>query len=93
MPRGNAAPFDFASDYRPAPDINKFLSGTPPILGLTALEIGVDLLADAPGMAEQILFDQKLIDAGIVDEQGKGPRYAELQEMMRQRKARSEQAG
>ena len=44
------------------------------------------LPSDAPGVAEQLLFDQKLIDAGIVDEEGKGPRYAELQEMMRQRK-------
>ena len=51
------------------------------------------LPSDAPGVAEQLLFDQKLIDAGIVDEEGKGPRYAELQEMMRQRRAKSEQAG
>jgi kynureninase len=45
---GHAAPFAFAGDYQPAPDISRFLSGTPPILGLTALEIGVDLLAQAP---------------------------------------------
>jgi len=45
---GHAAPFEFAGAYRPAPDIGRFLSGTPPILGLTALEIGVDLLAEAP---------------------------------------------
>lgn len=45
---GHAAPFAFAGDYRPAPDIARFLSGTPPILGLTALEIGIDLLAEAP---------------------------------------------
>src|SRR6185312_11511627 len=45
---GHAAPFEFAGAYRPAPDIGRFLSGTPPILGLTALEIGVDLLAQAP---------------------------------------------
>ena len=50
------------------------------------------LSADVPGVAEQLLFDQKLIDAGIVDEEGKGPRHAELQAMMRQRKAKSEQA-
>ena len=43
--------------------------------------------ADAPGTAEQLLFDQKLIDAGIVDEEGRGPRYSELQGIMRRRKA------
>lgn len=51
------------------------------------------LPADAPGVAEQILFDQKLIDAGIVDAEGKGPRHAELQDMMRQRKLKRGQAG
>jgi kynureninase len=45
---GHAAPFDFAGSYQPAPGINQFLSGTPPILGLMALEVGVDLLAEAP---------------------------------------------
>jgi len=45
---GHAAPFAFTGDYRPAPDIGRFLSGTPPILGLTALEIGVDMLTEAP---------------------------------------------
>jgi hypothetical protein len=43
-------------------------------------------------VAEQLLFDQKLIDAGIVDEEAKGPRHAELLGMMRQRKAKSGQA-
>ena len=33
------------------------------------------LPSDAP---KQLMFDQKLIDAGIVDEDGNGPRYAEL---------------
>jgi len=45
---GHAAPFAFTGDYSPAPDIGRFLSGTPPILGLTALEVGIDLLAAAP---------------------------------------------
>ncbi|MBN9544878.1 MAG: kynureninase [Alphaproteobacteria bacterium] len=45
---GHAAPFAFTDDYRPAPDIGRFLSGTPPILGLTALETGIDLLVEAP---------------------------------------------
>ena len=45
---GHAAPFAFTGEYSPAPDIGRFLSGTPPILGLTALEIGVDMLIEAP---------------------------------------------
>jgi hypothetical protein len=36
------------------------------------------LPSGAPGVAEQLLFDRKLIDAGIVDGEGKGPRYADL---------------
>jgi kynureninase len=39
---GHAAPFDFTDDYVPAPGINRFLAGTPPILSLAALECGVD---------------------------------------------------
>ena len=45
---GHAEPFAFAGQYQPAPDLERFLSGTPPILGLIALEVGVDLLAEAP---------------------------------------------
>lgn len=45
---GHSRPFAFAAEFAPAQDINRFLSGTPPILGLTALEVGVDLMADAP---------------------------------------------
>jgi hypothetical protein len=45
---------------------------------------------DAPSVASQILFDQQLIDAGIVDGEGKGPHYVELREIMRQRKADAE---
>ena len=45
------------------------------------------LPSDASGLAEQLLFDQRLIDAGIVNEEGKGPRYVELQELLRRRRA------
>ena len=51
---GHAAPFDFSPHYRPASGIARFACGTPPVLGLTALESGVDtLLAAEPlgGMA------------------------------------------
>src|SRR3546814_5574447 len=44
---------DWSSDvcssdlYDPAPGIERFLCGTPPVLGLAALETGVDLLLEA----------------------------------------------
>ena len=44
---GHAAPFDFVDEYRPAAGITRFLCGTPPVIGLTALECGVDLLLEA----------------------------------------------
>ena len=46
------------------------------------------LPSDAPGVEEQLVFDRKLVKAGIVDEEGKGPRHAELQAMMRQLKSK-----
>ncbi len=44
---GHAAPFAFDRDYRPADGIARNLCGTPPILSLAALEVGVDLMLDA----------------------------------------------
>ena len=38
---GHAAPFAFTDDYVPAAGMTRFLCGTPPILGLAALESGV----------------------------------------------------
>ena len=35
---GHANPFAFADDYDPAPGLARFLVGTPPILGIAALE-------------------------------------------------------
>ena len=43
---GHAAPFAFSDDYAPAPGVDSLLCGTPPILGLAALEVGVDLIAE-----------------------------------------------
>ncbi len=42
-----AAPFDMALDYRPTSGMRRFLSGTPPVLSLLALEPGLDLLIEA----------------------------------------------
>jgi DNA phosphorothioation-associated putative methyltransferase len=51
------------------------------------------LPTDALGVAEQLAFDQKLLAAGITDEEGRGPRYAELQDILRQRRMKAGQAG
>ena len=42
---GHAAPFAFSDDYLAAPGIAQLQCGTPPVLGLAALEVGVDLIA------------------------------------------------
>jgi kynureninase len=39
---GHAEPFAFTDDYRPAPGMDRFLVGTPPMLSLGALESGVE---------------------------------------------------
>jgi len=44
---GHAAPFEFTPDYRPAAGINRYLCGTQPILGMTALDCGLDTVLAA----------------------------------------------
>ena len=44
---GHAHMFNFELDYTPAPGLRRFVTGTPPILSLTALEPGLDLLLEA----------------------------------------------
>ena len=48
---GQQEVFSFAPTYRPAADIRRFLTGTPPVLSLALVEPGVDLLLEA-GMAQ-----------------------------------------
>ncbi|MFM2346279.1 MAG: kynureninase [Pseudomonadota bacterium] len=51
---GHAAPFVFEPGYRPASGMQRYLCGTPPVIGASALECGVDaMLAAEPlgGMA------------------------------------------
>ncbi len=47
---GHADPFAFAPDYAPAAGITRLLCGTPPVLSMAALEVGVELIGRA-GMA------------------------------------------
>ncbi|EDL49082.1 kynureninase [Erythrobacter sp. SD-21] len=56
---GHAAPFAFSDDYTPAPGIERLLCGTPGILGLSALEVGVDLIAEI-GVENLYAKSQKL---------------------------------
>lgn len=46
---GHASSFDLTPDYQPAQGISRYLCGTPAIIGMAALECGVDtVLAAAP---------------------------------------------
>jgi kynureninase len=44
---GHAAPFAFDDGYRPAPGIDRFLCGTPPVLQMATLECGLDLMLES----------------------------------------------
>jgi kynureninase len=44
---GRRDPFEMAQGYIPADGIAAMLSGTPPILGLTAASVGIDLVIEA----------------------------------------------
>jgi kynureninase len=50
---GHRDPFAFEPLYRPAAGIDRFQAGTPPILSLKALEVGVDLLGEVDLAAVQ----------------------------------------
>ena len=67
---GHQQPFAFDDGYAPCGTIRRFLCGTPPILGLAALEAGLDLFAEvdlealwAKGRALTELFI-RMVDAG-----------------------------
>jgi len=66
---GHAEPFAFTDDYRPAPGIDRFLAGTPPMLSLVGLESGVESFGgtdmDSIWTKSIALFD---LFADLVDE-------------------------
>lgn len=56
---GHAEPFAFDDDFRPASGMNRFLSGTPPILALAALSSGIATF-DGVAMADVQAKSRKL---------------------------------
>jgi kynureninase len=69
---GHAEPFAFESDYRPAEGVARAVVGTPPILSLAALEVGIDiaLQASIPAVRAKSLELAKLFMALMQPEQG-----------------------
>ncbi len=72
----HSRPFDFESDYAPSSGMDRFLTGTPPILSLAAVEAGVDLVAEVGigairrrsiELSELLVsqFDEKLVPLGF----------------------------
>lgn len=59
---GHAAPFAFTDDYAPATGIRRWLTGTPAMLSMTALESGIDVMLDAD-MAAIFAKSAALFDA------------------------------
>ena len=45
---GDARPFDYHAGYEPARGISRYLSGSPPVIALSALEASVDVILEAP---------------------------------------------
>lgn len=56
---GHAAPFQFTPDYQPAAGITRYICGTPAILGLAALECGVDTVLAADPLGGMAALRQK----------------------------------
>ena len=81
---GHDAPFAFREDYRPAPGIARAAVGTPPVLSLAALAVGVDiaLSASVPALHQKALrqfdifrtlMDQELTGHGFALASVAGP--------------------
>jgi kynureninase len=63
---GHADPFAFVDDYRPASGITRFLTGTPSILGLAALDAGLETF-DGISMTD-LAAKSRALSALFVDE-------------------------
>ncbi|ETK35390.1 kynureninase [Microbispora sp. ATCC PTA-5024] len=68
---GHAAPFAFEPDYRPAPGVRRFATGSPPVLSYAALNASLDIWervdlreARAKSQAMTSLFIELVDDAG-----------------------------
>ena len=48
---GHASPFTFEPEYRPAPGIRSWMTGSPPVIAIAALEVAIDMLLDADARA------------------------------------------
>lgn len=57
---GHAHPFQFETAYQPAPNTQRYLCGTQPMLSLAALECGVDSLLAAGPQAMQALREKSI---------------------------------
>ncbi|MES2905140.1 MAG: kynureninase [Pseudomonadota bacterium] len=63
---GHAAPFAFAADYAPAPGLKRFLTGTPSVIAIAALEAGLatfDGIEMAALEAESAKLSEAFVDA------------------------------
>jgi kynureninase len=67
---GHASPFAFEPSYRPARGIIRAAVGTPPVISLAALEMGVDLLleADLDEIRRKSLLQSHIFAALVVQE-------------------------
>lgn len=61
---GHAAPFEFSTEYRPAPGVARNLCGTPSVLSMAAFEAAIDVIANA-GIAAIRRKSVEMVDAFI----------------------------
>jgi kynureninase len=71
---GHAAPFAFEQSYRPAEGIDRVTVGAPPIISLTALEVGVDVMLEASidALRAKSIQQGAIFDRLVAQEIGQG---------------------